>query len=120
MDEFVVQIALMIAALLELAVVLVISAGAVVALLGIAKMVRSGPRGAAALRNIWLKFAAWILLALEFALGADIVRTVMEPNWADIGMLAAIGAIRTVLGIFLARDLEDIREEGDQPPNERG
>jgi uncharacterized membrane protein len=32
-------------------------------------------------RTIWLRFATWILLALEFALAADIVRTAVAPTW---------------------------------------
>ena len=31
-------------------------------------------------REIWLRFATWILLALEFALAADIVRTAVAPT----------------------------------------
>jgi uncharacterized membrane protein len=57
-------------------------------------------------KKIWLRFAASILLALEFALAADIARTAISPTWADIGQLAAIAAIRTLLNFFLERDLE--------------
>lgn len=56
-------------------------------------------------RRIWMRFASWILLALEFALGADIVRTAVAPSWDDVGQLAAVAAIRTALGWFLGRDL---------------
>jgi uncharacterized membrane protein len=62
-------------------------------------------------KAIWLRFAASILLALEFALGADIARTSIAPSWDDIGQLAAIAAIRTVLNLFLERDLETARRE---------
>ena len=58
-------------------------------------------------RVIWVRFAASILLALEFALGADLVRTAVAPSWDDIGQLAAIAAIRTALGFFLGRDVEE-------------
>lgn len=67
---------------------------------------------AQAKRGIWLRFAAWILLALEFALGADIVRTAVAPTWDDIGQLAAIATIRTALSWFLARDLSAMEAEG--------
>jgi uncharacterized membrane protein len=60
-------------------------------------------------RETWIGFARWILLALEFALGADIIRTAIAPTWDDIGKLAAIAAIRTGLGFFLERDIEEIR-----------
>ena len=47
----------------------------------------------------------WLVLALEFALGADIVRTAISPTWNEIGQLAAIGFIRTFLNFFLEKDL---------------
>ena len=43
---------------------------------------------------------------LELMLAADLVRSAVAPTWDDIGKLAAIAAIRTVLGFFLGRDLE--------------
>jgi uncharacterized membrane protein len=48
----------------------------------------------------------WLLLALEFALAADIIRSAISPSWGDIGQLAAIAAIRTFLNYFLEKDLE--------------
>jgi uncharacterized membrane protein len=72
-------------------------------------------------KQIWRRFAASILLALEFALGADIARTAIAPTWAEIGQLAAIAAIRTFLNFFLERDLESpvIAVEAGSPPSER-
>ncbi|MEM7191444.1 MAG: DUF1622 domain-containing protein [Pseudomonadota bacterium] len=77
---------------------------AVFSLLGaIVKGAADGLRG----RMIWLKFATWILLALEFALAADIVRTAVAPTWDDIWKLAVIAVVRTMLNYFLARDIAD-------------
>jgi uncharacterized membrane protein len=50
--------------------------------------------------------AVWLLLGLEFALAADIVRTAISPTWVDIGQLGAIAVIRTFLNFFLERDLD--------------
>ncbi|HEY2356371.1 MAG TPA: DUF1622 domain-containing protein [Phenylobacterium sp.] len=58
-------------------------------------------------REVWMSFAVWIIFALEFALGADIVRSAIAPTWSDIGQLAAIAVIRTGLNYFLEKDLED-------------
>jgi uncharacterized membrane protein len=44
-------------------------------------------------------------MALEFLLAADIVRTAVAPTWEDIGKLAAIAALRTLLNLFLEREL---------------
>jgi uncharacterized membrane protein len=72
-------------------------------------------------RRIWVRFASWIVLSLEFALASDIVDTAITPSWNDIGQLAAIATIRTGLNFFLARDIESItREElARQPPPAR-
>jgi uncharacterized membrane protein len=59
-------------------------------------------------RGIWVRFASWIVISLEFALAADIVDTAITPTWNDIGELAAIAAIRTGLNYFLAHDIESV------------
>jgi uncharacterized membrane protein len=56
--------------------------------------------------ELFVQFGVWLLLGLQFALAADIVRTVIAPTWNDIGQLAAIAAIRTFLNYFLERDIE--------------
>jgi uncharacterized membrane protein len=57
-------------------------------------------------KTAWRQLGMWLLLGLEFELAADIVRTVVSPEWADIGQLGAIAAIRTFLNYFLEKDLE--------------
>jgi uncharacterized membrane protein len=52
-----------------------------------------------------LELGRSLALALEFLLGADIIRTAVEPTWDEIGRLAAIAAIRTGLNFFLQREL---------------
>lgn len=94
----------------ELAAVLVAAIGAMEAVVRLAM----GGRRVVDLpikRVVWVRFAAWILLSLEFALAADIVRSAIAPTWDDIGQLAAIAAIRTLLNFFLARDLETAAED---------
>ena len=58
-------------------------------------------------RLIWLDFAQWILLGLEFTLAADIVKTAIAPTWDSIGQLAAIAVTRTFLSYFLERDIRE-------------
>lgn len=92
----------------EAIVVLIIAAGTMEAVIRTAgSLVGAGSGGGR--REIWLRYAGWILLALEFALAADIVRTAVAPTWDDIGKLAAIAAVRTGLNFFLARDIAEFR-----------
>ena len=46
-----------------------------------------------------------LALSLEFLLGADILRTAVEPSWDEILRLGAIAAIRTALNYFLQREI---------------
>ena len=61
--------------------------------------------------ELFVQFGVWLLLGLQFALAADIVRSVIAPTWNDIGQLAAIAAIRTFLNYFLERDIENASRE---------
>lgn len=61
-----------------------------------------------------LRLGRWLSVALEFALAADIVRTAVAPTWQEIGQLAAIIAIRTVLNFFLERDISKARAETEK------
>ena len=105
------------ALVLEFITVVTVAIGAVIAVIGLGRhfLVAREPMGPA-IRMIWLQFAAWILIALEFALGADIVRTAIAPSWDDIGQLAVIAAIRTGLGFFLDRDIEGFSRFGTKKP----
>ena len=60
--------------------------------------------------NTWLRvqFGSSLTLALELLLAADILRTAVAPTWNDIGKLAAIAAIRTVLNYFLEKELQQM------------
>jgi uncharacterized membrane protein len=68
-------------------------------------------------RDIWLKFAVWLILGLEFELAADIIRTVIAPTWVELAQLGAIAVIRTFLNYFLEKDLETYDPAG-RPVNE--
>jgi len=60
--------------------------------------------------NLRLDLGRSLALSLEFLLGADILRTAIEPGWEESGRLAAIAAIRTALNYFLQREIaEDAR-----------
>lgn len=61
-------------------------------------------------RDVWLRFARWLVAALTFQLAADIIETSTTEDWTSIGRIAAIAVIRTFLNYFLERDLEETRE----------
>jgi len=53
------------------------------------------------------KLGSYLILGLEFFIAADIIRTITRPDWNEIGMLAAIIALRTVLTYFLGQELKE-------------
>jgi uncharacterized membrane protein len=53
-----------------------------------------------------IKLGHSLSLGLEFLIAADILKTAVAPSWTEIGQLAAIIGIRTVLNLFLQRELD--------------
>lgn len=53
-----------------------------------------------------ISFGTWLSLALEFQLGADIVATTINPSREHLIQLGAVAVIRTLLNVFLGRELE--------------
>jgi uncharacterized membrane protein len=94
----------------EFIAVMVLVVGAIEALVGLAFLLPRW-RSLTAKKAVWVRFAVWILLALEFTLAADIIRTAIAPTWSQIGQLGAIALIRTVLNLFLERDIEKFERE---------
>lgn len=56
--------------------------------------------------EVRLKLGRWLAVALEFTVAADILRTAVAPTWDDIGKLAAVVVLRTVLNYFLQREID--------------
>ena len=57
-----------------------------------------------------MTFGAWLIVALEFQLAADIVGTIISPTYEHLILLGAVALIRTFLNYFLSRELnEEIR-----------
>jgi uncharacterized membrane protein len=106
-----IAIAEMIAMGIEFAVVIVLALAVIWAIVGAARAVLAGSDQLILMRETLQRLGISIVLALELALAADIVRTAIAPDWDSIGRLAAIAAIRTALNWFLLRDL---RESGER------
>ena len=99
-----------VALVLEVMVVLIIAGAATKAFVRVVPLLFHDNLIVADCHGIWMRFATAILLALEFTLAADIIRSAVAPSWDAIGRLGAIAAIRIALNFFLARDLETLAE----------
>ncbi|MCH9669718.1 MAG: DUF1622 domain-containing protein [Actinomycetia bacterium] len=61
--------------------------------------------------TVRLSLARFLVLGLEFQLAADVLRTAISPSFEEIGKLAAIATIRTVLNYFLNREIAQEQRE---------
>ncbi|HKP15669.1 MAG TPA: DUF1622 domain-containing protein [Gemmatimonadaceae bacterium] len=66
-------------------------------------------------RDVWLRFARWLVAGLTFQLASDIIETSISTGWEAIARIAAIAVIRTFLNYFLERDVAEIREQRREP-----
>lgn len=56
------------------------------------------------------EFGSYLLLALEFLIAADVVSTISDPTLMEMALLGSIVAIRTVISVFLNRELQLARQ----------
>jgi uncharacterized membrane protein len=87
---------------------IIIVVGTVEAFFGGLRAMLASPNGHER-RDIWLRYARWLVAGLTFQLAADIIETSITTDWQAVGRIAAIALIRTFLNYFLDRDLEEVR-----------
>jgi uncharacterized membrane protein len=107
MEIFVSRVLNLLATIVDASTGAAIGVGVLAALVRTARFsVRRGTSLDSAMSEIRITLGRWLALALELALAADILRTVMIPIWDEIGKLGAIVVLRTVLNYFLEREIE--------------
>ncbi len=55
--------------------------------------------------QIRLNLGIWLVLALEFQLGSDILSTTLSSTFESLGKLGIVALIRTFLNYFLSQEL---------------
>ncbi len=110
-DEVIKMIASYVAYGAEGMAALIIAVGAVKAILTHMRMHIRRRSDAIQICSCRLQLGHSLSLALEFLIGADVLKTAIAPSWGEIGQLAAIIAIRTVLNFFLMWELERTEKE---------
>ena len=94
----------------QLAAILVIIAGMLRALYYYIKNRIKNPDDYVPVLSSRLELGYTLSLGLSFLIGASILRSSITPTWDDIGKLAAIIGIRTVLNYFLSREIGALNE----------
>ncbi len=98
--------------LVEAAGAIIIFIGAVVATVAFVRAALIS-RSTTEFVSVRLRLGRYLALGLEFQLASDILSTAVAPTFEDIGKLAAIAAIRTLLNYFLGKEIEKERSEID-------
>jgi len=71
-------------------------------------LIKKNPSG---IRQIRADFGGYLLLGLELLIGADIIKTIVEPTYQELIILAGIVILRTILSVFLNREIKDIESK---------
>ena len=98
---------------------LVIAVGVVIALVLLVRAFLH-PTTPASFVRVRLVLGSYLVLGLEFQLAADILRTAISPSFEEIGQLAAIAAIRTLLNYFLTKEIANEKAELEASGEEVG
>lgn len=86
--------------------VLVLICGVIKATVKFVKNEVSHADKAGVLRTIKNELGAYVLFSLEILIAADIVESIIKPTFEDIGKLAALVVIRTVISYFLGKEID--------------
>ena len=119
MEEYLKAATLFLSSLAEAAAAVIVAIAVVEAVVGAlylflpARWRDSRKHHLAEKEDVRLRLGRWLAVALEFLLAADILRTAVAPTWEEIGKLAAIATLRTLLNYFLQQEIS--RAEARHP-----
>jgi uncharacterized membrane protein len=105
---------------LDIAAGIIIAISAATALFAFFKILRKSPKEQTEDKEtIRLRLARGLLLALDFEVGSDILKTILVPSASELSILAVVVAIRIVLSWSLSKEIDrhnvDLVESGKQP-----
>ena len=66
------------------------------------------------IRKLRAVFGTYLLLGLEFLIASDILKTVLEPTLNELAILGGIVVLRTVLSVFLNKEIKETGENAKQ------
>jgi len=122
MEEILKSVTMALASAAEAAAALVIAFAVIEAVAGAvilfvpASWRRTNRHHLAEKEDVRLRLGRWLAVALEFLLAADILRTAVAPSWNEIGKLAAVAALRTLLNFFLQKEIDRSRRRTSHDP----
>ncbi len=106
MQDFVFRLSGYIGIICQLLAMLVISTGILKSMILFCKKVLFSTSTVTPIKECRMVLGHSFSLGLSFLIGASILKTTIAPTWNDIGQLASIIAIRTLLNYFLVREID--------------
>jgi uncharacterized membrane protein len=95
-----------------------LNAGALFGWLGVGMLALGGSRALGRLLSATLRGAShvearlelgrYLALSLEFLVAKDVLESMVEPSWDELGKLAAIVVLRTAIQLSLSRELREV------------
>lgn len=111
MGNIIIKVVNFVASFAHSIAIIVIAVGMVKAFIIFVLDVFTKRKSRKAIKESRLEIGHAFSLGLAFLIGASILKTTIAPTWNDIGQLAAIIAIRTILNFFLMKDIRQIQDK---------
>ena len=113
MNEWLIEVTEVAVTLIDWMALLIIGGGTLEAFVRVLVVV-TRPDDGNYRRDLWLRYARWLVAGLTFQLAADIIETSIRSDWMAIAQIGAIALIRTFLNYFLERDLIEVGAPGQE------
>jgi uncharacterized membrane protein len=65
----------------------------------------------ASLPNIRIELGKYLALGLEFLVGKDIILSMLQPSWDELGKLTVLVLLRTIVAVVLAWEIREAQYE---------
>lgn len=72
------------------------------------------------IRKLRATFGTYLLLGLEFLIASDILKTVLEPTLNELALLGGIVVLRTILSVFLNKEIKELESEENKKERQTG
>lgn len=70
-------------------------------------------------RKVRASLGTYLLLGLEFLIASDILKTVLDPGLEELAILAGVVIIRTVLSVFLNKEIKELSVDDEAPTSKQ-
>ena len=115
-QDYVIQFLNLLATIISVISLLIVTYGALIAFIAftINELKRfTGKYTSINIRRLRATFGTYLLLGLEFLIASDILKTVLEPTLNELAILGGIVVLRTVLSVFLNKEIKELEAENE-------